>query len=54
MSESKNGKQNFFEMLSGWLQSLPTDIKILIEMVGDEALDLKARCVAAGAVAYII
>jgi uncharacterized membrane protein YkvA (DUF1232 family) len=54
MSESKTGKQNFFEMLSGWLQSLPTDIKILIEMVGDEALDLKARCVAAGAVAYII
>lgn len=54
MSESQSAKPDFFEMLSSWLQSLPTDIKILIEMVGDEALDMKARSVAAGAVIYFV
>ena len=46
--------QNFFGMLAGWLQSLPTDIKILIEMIRDDELDLNARSVAVGVVIYIL
>lgn len=54
MNESNAPKsENFFELLSRWLQSLPTDIKILIEMIGDDALSAGARSLAVGTVVYL-
>ncbi len=55
MSGTRTAKSDkFFEMLLGWLQSLPADIKILIEMISDNKLAMKARCLAAGTVIYFV
>ena len=37
-----------------WIISLPTDVKILIEMIGDDKLDMRARSLAVGTTAYLI
>jgi uncharacterized membrane protein YkvA (DUF1232 family) len=44
----------FFEILVSWLVSLPTDLKILVEMVGDDELDMRARSLAVGTIVYIL
>jgi uncharacterized membrane protein YkvA (DUF1232 family) len=55
MSDNNAEKgESFFEMLARWLQSLPTDTKILVEMIGDNELDAKARSLAAGTIIYLI
>lgn len=54
MSERAATGENFFEMLVRWLVSLPTDIKILIEMIGDDELDMKARSLAVGTIVYVL
>jgi uncharacterized membrane protein YkvA (DUF1232 family) len=45
---------SFFGTLVRWIVSLPIDIKILIEMIGDNQLDMKARSLAVGTIAYLI
>lgn len=47
-------RADFFGVLFTWLKSLPTDLKILIEMIGDDDLDLKARSSAVGIIIYIL
>ncbi|TEU21771.1 MAG: DUF1232 domain-containing protein [Anaerolineales bacterium] len=54
MSEKATTGETFFEMLVCWLVSLPTDIKILIEMIGDDELDMKARSLAVGTIVYVL
>lgn len=54
MSEKAATGENFFEILVRWLVSLPTDIKILIEMIGDDELDMKARSLAVGTIVYVL
>lgn len=46
--------KSFFEILVNWIMSLPTDIKVLIEMIGDDKLDLSARSLAVGTIVYLI
>lgn len=46
--------QSFFRTLVHWIMSLPTDIKVLIVMIGDDELDMRARSLAVGALVYII
>ena len=52
--ETSSKSTSFFDLLTNWLISLPTDVKILIEMIGDDALEMKARTLAVGTVVYIL
>lgn len=52
--QTTNNPGSFFETLVTWIKSLPTDLKILIEMVGDDNLDMSARTLAAGVLVYIM
>jgi uncharacterized membrane protein YkvA (DUF1232 family) len=52
--ETASAAKSFYETLVGWLASLPTDIKVLIEMIGDNELAMKARTVAVGALVYMV
>lgn len=56
MTEKTAPKANmsFFETLVKWIKLLPADIKILVEMIGDDQLDLKARSLAVGTLVYLI
>ncbi|MDY6868884.1 MAG: YkvA family protein [Chloroflexota bacterium] len=53
-SKKSSHDLNFFKLLSSWLVNLPTDTKMLIEMVRDDELDIKARTLAVGTVVYIL
>lgn len=52
--QNATATSDFFGMLVEWLTSLPTDIKILIEMAGDNDLDLGARSLAVGTIVYVL
>lgn len=52
-SAEMTGK-GFFETLVRWIVALPTDIKVLVEMIGDNELDMKARSLAVGALLYLV
>jgi len=56
MAEGATGTRgaSIFETLVQWILSLPTDIKILIEMIGDDGLDMRARSLAVGALVYLV
>ena len=56
MAEKSAGTtgKGFFETLVRWILTLPTDIKVLIEMIGDSELDMKARSLAVGAIVYLV
>lgn len=54
MSEEQVETKNFFQLLVDWIATLPIDIKILVEMIGDEQLDITARTLAVGTLLYII
>ena len=45
---------SFFETLVKWIMSLPSDIKVLVVMIGDEELDMRARSLAVGTLAYVV
>jgi uncharacterized membrane protein YkvA (DUF1232 family) len=52
--ETSSKGPNFFDLLTKWLRSLPTDVKIVVKMIGDDELDMKARTLAVGTVLYIL
>jgi len=45
---------SFFETLVKWIVSLPSDIKVLVVMIGDDELDMRARSLAVGTLVYIV
>lgn len=47
-------KRNLFESLLDWILGFPRDIKILVEMAGDNDLSMSSRTLAVGALIYII
>jgi len=46
--------RSFFETLVRWIASLPSDIKVLVVMIGDDKLDMRARSLAVGTLLYLI
>lgn len=50
----KDKEQRFIATLSGWLVSLPFDLKVLSECADDENLDRSIRELAVGALVYAI
>lgn len=50
----KDNEQQFIATLSGWLVSLPFDLKVLFECADDENLDRSIRELAVGALVYAI
>lgn len=47
-------EKTFFESLRDWILGLPRDIKILLEMAGDNELSISSRSLAVGALIYVI
>ena len=52
--DAKETEQQFIETLSGWLVSLPFDLKVLFECADDENLSRNIREMAVGALIYAI
>ena len=47
-------ERRFLATMSGWLVSLPHDLKVLFEAKDDPNLDRQAREIAAGAILYVL
>ena len=52
--DAKEKEQHFIDILTGWLVSLPFDLKVLFECADDENLDRSIREMAVGALIYAI
>lgn len=47
-------EKGFFEWIQEWILSLPTDLKVLLEISGDSEMGMPARSLAVGALAYVV
>jgi uncharacterized membrane protein YkvA (DUF1232 family) len=54
MGKDTQTETGFFDVLQRWLQSLPYELKIPLDMMGDEELKLEARTLAVGTTFYLL
>jgi len=55
MAQAESTKpQSLLELLQKLILRLPTELKVLIEMVGDSELGIPARSIALGAISYVV